>query len=513
MLGHRQMTMDDYTGILRRRKWLLVMPAVLLSVAAYVVSTKIPNRYESVTSVLIEEQRVSDSIVKPIVTSDSNQKLTTMKERILSRTRLEPIVERFALFSDTGLPLEDRITKLHDAIKVTPTAAMEGTRSSQLPGFSIQVTLNDPRLAQQVCSEILNMFVDEDIKSGIVENTSIMDFLNKQVEEAQQKMNAQDAKLADFKRHNLGSLPDQEAANLQLLTSTNTQMEAVTQSLDREEQNKALWESELSQQLATWRATRQTGTAVNPVTIDTELKQKQDELAKLQEKFTDDWPDVKAKKQEIQELKKRMADAEATNKLHPPVKEKEDSTSAVSVIEPESIQKLRAEIKVSDLAIQEKKRQQQTLQENYKVYQGRVQISPMVEQEYSELTRDNISAKADYDGLIHKRDDSGMSVALQRRQEGGGFKPLDPASLPDKPAYPNRLLFAGGGFGGGLALGLALILLLEMRDKSFRTESDVEALLKLPTLAMVPVLDASSSLASRIVFRARGADKALPAKS
>jgi polysaccharide chain length determinant protein (PEP-CTERM system associated) len=511
MLGHRQMGLEDYTGILRRRKWLLIVPAVLLSVAAYLVSLKIPNRYESVTSVLIEEQHVSDSIVKPIVNGDSNQKLTTMKERILSRTRLQPIVERFGLFSDTGLPLEDRITKLHDAILVTPTAAMEGTRANQLPGFSIQVTLSDPRLAQQVCSEILSMFLDEDVQTGATENNNIMDFLNKQVEEAQQKMNAQDEKLADFKRRNLGSLPDQEAANLNLLTSTNTQMEAVTQSLDREEQNKALWESELSQQIATWRATRQTGTT-SPATVDTELKQKQDELAKLQEKFTDDWPDVKAKKQEIQELKKRMADTEAASKLNPPVKEKDDSSSA-SVVEPESIQKLRSQIKVSDLAIQEKKRQQQALQENYKVYQGRVQISPMVEQEYSELTRDNISAKAYYDQLLHKRDDSGMSVALQHRQEGGGFKPLDPASLPDKPAYPNRRLFAAGGFGGGLGLGLALILLLELRDKSFRTESDVEALLKLPTLAMVPVLDASSSLASRIVFRARGTDKTLPAKT
>jgi polysaccharide chain length determinant protein (PEP-CTERM system associated) len=511
MFGHRTMTMEDYTGILRRRKWLMIAPAIVLGLAAYLVSLKIPNRYESVTSVLIEEQRVSDAIVKPIVTGDSGQQLTTMRERILSRTRLQPIVERFGLFSNAGLPLEDRITKLHDAIKVTPTAAMEGTRANQLPGFSILVTLDDPRLAQQVCSEILNMFVDENIQSGAQENTNIMDFLNKQVEEAQQKMNAQDAKLADFKRHNLGSLPDQEAANLNLLTATNTQMDAVTQSLDREEQNKAFWESELSQQLAAWKA-KQTG-AASPATIDTQLKEKQEELAKLQEKFTDDWPDVKAKKEEIKELKKTMADAEAAAKLNPPVKEKEEPVSAASAIEPESIQKLRAEISVSNLAIQEKKRAQQKLNEQYKIYQSRVQISPMVEQEYSELTRDNISAKADYDLLLHKRDDSGMSVALQRRQEGGGFKPLDPASLPDKPAYPNHLLFAAGGFGGGLALGLAMILLLEMRDKSLRTESDIEALLKLPTLAMVPVLESSVSLASRIVFRARNADKSLPAKT
>jgi hypothetical protein len=71
-------------------------------------------------------------------------------------------------------------------------------------------------------------------------------------------------------------------------------------------------------------------------------------------------------------------------------------------------------------------------------------------------------------------------------------------------------MFAGGGFGGGLALGLGLIVLLEMRDKSIRTESDVELLLKLPALAMVPIVDPLRGSASRIVVRARSTNKSLP---
>ena len=91
--------------------------------------------------------------------------------------------------------------------------------------------------------------------------------------------------------------------------------------------------------------------------------------------------------------------------------------------------------------------------------------------------------------MLHKRDDADMSASLQRRQQGEQFQLVDPASFPEHPTFPNSLQFAGGGFGGGLVLGLALALLLEFRDKSLRTESDVEALLKLPILAMVPVMD------------------------
>ena len=86
------------------------------------------------------------------------------------------------------------------------------------------------------------------------------------------------------------------------------------------------------------------------------------------------------------------------------------------------------------------------------------------------------------------------------------------ASFPEHPTFPNSLQFAGGGFGGGLVLGLALALLLEFRDKSLRTESDVEALLKLPILAMVPVMD-KTKRGARIIFQARGETPSLPAKT
>jgi capsular polysaccharide biosynthesis protein len=68
---------------------------------------------------------------------------------------------------------------------------------------------------------------------------------------------------------------------------------------------------------------------------------------------------------------------------------------------------------------------------------------------------------------------------------------LDPANLPDKPSFPNRPLFAAGGLGGGLALGLAIAFLLEMKDSSLKTERDVEFALRLPVLAMIPEIEST----------------------
>ena len=64
--------------------------------------------------------------------------------------------------------------------------------------------------------------------------------------------------------------------------------------------------------------------------------------------------------------------------------------------------------------------------------------------------------------------------------------PLNPASLPDAPSFPNRLLFAAGGLATGLALGGGLALWIEYRDNAIRTAADAEAVLQLPLLVAVP---------------------------
>jgi polysaccharide chain length determinant protein (PEP-CTERM system associated) len=507
MLGHRQLTIDDYFGILRRRVWLVVIPAIICGIAGYLISLKLPNRYVSQTVVLVEGQRVPDSIVKPVLAGDVNEHLASMKEQILSRTRLEPILQQFNLFNNQGLHIEERIDELTKAIVVDPVQPMAQTRASSLPGFRISVTLDDPRVAQLVCSEISSMFTNENLHSQQEQAETTTIFLDDQVAAAQQRMNLMDAKLATFKQHYVGMLPEQEQTNLNLLTGLNTQLDVVAQALDREQQNKTMWESMLSQQLADWRASLQVtqgGTVINPVTIDDQLKRKQDELAALETKYTDDYPDVKTKKAEIDQLKRRIAAAESAMQSAgvPNPKPTVEPAAPTMSMEPAQVQALRAQIGTAKLSIQEKEKQIQKLQADIHTLQSRVQTTPVVEQQYRELTRDFTTAQADYDNLLHRQSDARMSRDLELRQQGERFRTLDPASLPDRPASPNRPLIAGAGFGGGIALGIGLIMLLELRDKSLRTESDIEMFLKLPTLALVPSIQMDASSAGRLLFRA-----------
>src|SRR6202043_4156839 len=120
----------------------------------------------------------------------------------------------------------------------------------------------------------------------------------------------------------------------------------------------------------------------------------------------------------------------------------------------------------------QKTKEQEKIQQAIKLYQDRVQSSPVVEQQYKELTRDYQTALDFYNDLLKKRDQSAMATDLEHHQEGEQFRVLDPANLPDKPSFPNRPLFALGGLAGGLGLGLAIAFALEMKDTSMRSERD-----------------------------------------
>jgi len=115
-----------------------------------------------------------------------------------------------------------------------------------------------------------------------------------------------------------------------------------------------------------------------------------------------------------------------------------------------------------------------------------VALSPAVEEQFKQLTRDYDTAQKGYDTLLAKKSDSEIQTAMEREQQGEQMRLLNPADLPDAPSFPNRLLFAAGGLGAGLALGLGLAFWLELRDTSVRTESDVVAVLDLPVLSQVP---------------------------
>jgi len=252
MIRNGEISMSEVKRILGKYWWVLPLTTIVGVTLALGSTFFLPNKFTSQTMVLIEEQSVSTELVKPVITEATNQRLASMKEQILSRSRLQPIIEKFGLYPSLRdkLHMEDLVAKLRATIEVTPLEAMQGMSNRQLPGFHVNVTSDNPQTAQRICTEITTMFMEQNTSDIDKQNTQTTDFFAQQVEDAKRKLDDQDAKLAEFQKKYMGSLPDQEQTNLTMLTGMNSQLDAITQGLTRAQQDKGFNESLLSSQLA-----------------------------------------------------------------------------------------------------------------------------------------------------------------------------------------------------------------------------------------------------------------------
>lgn len=497
MNKRRELGLEDYVALARRHVWLIVVPTILLPIITYFISLEIPNRYTSRTLVLVDQQKVPESFVKDVVGEELSSRLSTMQQQILSRTRLQPIIERFGLYKDEKLSMEEKIETLRKAVEIEPVKTLVQTKQGALPGFTISVREGDAHIAQQICGEILSMFISENLHGRQESAMGTTDFLRGQLEVAKQDLDQQDAKLASFKERYIGQLPGQEPMNYSLLSSMNAQLEVKTQALNRAEQDKTLAEAILSQQVADWQKNEG---ANSPDLLEKQLSELQAALVRAEARYTPDHPDIIKIKADIAALKAKL---------------QEDPTpsgpkSATPRTEPLRIQQLRAQIHSMEMGIESLKQEQARIQKQVGMYQGRLQLSPKVEEDYKKLVRDYSTALQFYNELLSKKTQSEMATDLEKKQQGEQFRVMDPPNLPEKPTYPDRQLFAIGGLGGGLALGLSLAFLIDIRDKSIRSEKDVEFYLEVPTLGLIPLLDAAIGNGRKTRFQPWRGHRATP---
>jgi uncharacterized protein involved in exopolysaccharide biosynthesis len=264
---------------------------------------------------------------------------------------------------------------------------------------------------------------------------------------------------------------------MRMLMALNSQLDASTQTLNRAQQDKAYTESLLAQQLAAWKSSQ---SSTNPQTLEQQLTALQAQLLQLQGKYTPDHPDVIKTKADIAEVQKKLAEVnDASGKPA-------NTNDKASASEPPEIRQLRLQVHQFDGVITQTAAEQKRLQNSIQVYQNRTAMSPGIEEQYRALTRDHDNALANYQDLLAKQSKSELTKRMEDQEQGEHINLVAPASFPDSPDFPNRLVFAGAGLGAGLALGIGLALWLEMRDKSIRTEKDAAAVMDLPLLVSVP---------------------------
>ena len=319
MMGHRQFGWDDYLAIWRRRRFLIIVPAILGPAILFGLSLVLPSRYESDALVLIQSQRIPNNLVQSITTEDLNARVANLAEQVLSRTRLESLIKRYGLFKENrrGQTQELLVDQLRKAIELTPVKSIVKSRDQTLPGFSIGVTLSSAQLAQQVCGEVTSIFIEENLRRREQSAKGMTNFFQPELSDSKRQLEEQDAKLAEFERQYIHELPEDTQTNLNLLASLDGQLEVATQTLSRAQQDKTYTESLLAQQAAAWKAGQRETDQGQPPTLEQQLAPLQSQVVALEVHDTPEHPDVIKLNDEIERLKKKSTSRGRPSNPHP----------------------------------------------------------------------------------------------------------------------------------------------------------------------------------------------------
>lgn len=467
---------EFYLDVVRRRHIYFLLPVFVGWMVVWGISWVLPARYKSSTLILVEQPTMPENYVAPNVTDNLQDRLQSITQQILSRTRLLMIIDKLHLYSDASAlqSPDDKIDAMRKAISVD---LVENTHN-EITAFKINFSSQDPVLAQKVTYELTQLFINENQRVRQQESQGTTDFISKQLDDARVALADQEAKVRQFQAAHEGALPTQEASNLQILGGLQSQLQNQQDALNTAKQQRVYYQT-MIEQYKNLHATGRTidGAPTEVTAIDQELTKLRAQLTDLSSRYTDSYPDVVKLKDQIAKTERQRQELLAAPKTNS--KQGSDTESA-------PLLQVQSQLEANQVEIASHERAIEGLQGRIGEYQARLNAEPVTEQQLAELTRGYDQSKANYDDLLKKKTASAMATSMEQMLQGERFTMLDPPSLPTKPDFPNRIKFCGMGIAVGLGLGCLVVFLLEVLDDRMHGEKEIKDLLAIRVLSEIP---------------------------
>ena len=487
----RQRTPGEYLKILQRRKWLIILPLIAVTAAVAYVVYRLPDVYESVTLIVVKPSTLPNSVV-PSITEDSlTRQLAGISQVVSSRSSLEPLVVKYDLYASErarGEAMEVVIDTMRNDIKV----AVNTSRNDITNAFNISFRGRNPRTTQAVTAELASRYIDEQTKNTVTSTAAARQFIDQQVLQTKQELDAVDKQRLEFMQTNVGNLPSEATSLVSQLNGLREQQKALMSETGRLQDRRSALSSQLTLMRKQSEQTRD-DLAENTTDPKTTLawaeltKRKADLQAELQQllaNYKPKHPDVIAKEAQIAGITTEMDQMIAEWKEK--IKQKQEKLANRPDL---TVAGLSEEVKLVEGEI---KRQQQLLADNEKAIGtiiGRINNVPGAEVALGAIERDYQTKKTAYDQLLMQQQKIALGNEAATQQQGEGIEVVDPANLPSKPVAPKRLMLSGIGLVVGLGLGLFLAGVFEVpRLLTIQNSEDARHYTGIPVLISIPEL-------------------------
>src|SRR3989442_10401560 len=479
--------LDSVLAVWSRREWLAIAAFMLPLTAGVSIITFLPNIYRSTATVLMDRQQIPETFVRSTVTSALETRLHTISQEILSRSRLEDLINRFGLYADLRkrIPFEDVIGRMRSDTKLDLKSVEARGQREATVAFTISYQGSDPGTVAVVTNTLASFYIEENLKTRERQATSTAEFLKVQLGETKHRLDEQEQRVSEFKRRHLGELPQQLEINLGTLERLHTQLRLNADNQTRAAERRlalsrqfAEVESVLS---ASPSSTALGGPATPAESPELRLTRLKEDLTRLRTQFSEKYPDVVRVTGEVAALERELAEAKSRE-----TKPEEKSAASPRTPLTPYVLRLKEALGEVDADLKVFKGEDKRLRDGIAAYQIRVENVPRREQEFRELSRDYDSTRELYQSLLKRSEEAQLAESMEQRQKGEQFRVLDPAVPNPEPAAPSRFRLLLMALVGSLGLAIGAVMLVEHADTSFHTVDDLRAFSTAPVLVSIP---------------------------
>lgn len=461
----------------RRRSGVIAAVFAVTLAGAVGAALWLPDLYQATATILIERPQVPESVVRSAVTSDLETRLQTIREQITSRARLLDVIERHQLYPelrDTASP-DAIVNRMRRDLSVE----MKGVENRSEPGSTITLAVGyrgrSPQTVAAVANTLANEYVQENSRTRERHARGTSEFLKSQLDQAKRQLDAQEARINSFRMRHGRELPSGREAALSALERMASDLDRNSDAQMRIKERIAMIDTGLAIPAA---PPRPDGSESD----EARASRLRAQLGELRQRYTDQYPDVVAVREELEQVQRRLRQSSGSATAPTP-----------SAARAEALRK-QLEADLERLREQEKE-----LKPSLMTYQSRLERMSGRDIELEQLSRDYLSTREQYDSLLKKYSDAALAERVELRSNGEEFSILDRAIPPAEPAAPNRLrlLIMAVVFAAGLTFAVAL--LMHWLDGSLHTVDDLRALTAVPIIGTVPPIVTSGDRARGVL--------------
>ena len=547
------LSLPEYVGIARRRRrpMLIAFAAGLLT--AILLALLWPATYRSTATILIEQQELPSDLVRSTVTSFADERVQTISQRVMTTETQLGIFRRYDLYQkERSRETRDQIIKqMRDDIGVKMISAdvvdpRSGAPTKATIAFTVSFADPSPDEAAKVANELTTLFLNDNVETRTQLADGAATFLQAQVTQVSQHLGKVESELSAFEGKHFDALPDLTQLNLQLINTTEQELQETESRESSLEQQQVFLQAQLAQLKPDSAVFDDTGERV--FSTPDRLKMLRSELAADRATYGAAYPDIERLSREvagleatekdptdINDLRRSLQDAQsklaAAQKRYGPAypdrvrlerevksyeqdlataakaaASKSASTSSGPTIgdadNPAYVQ-IRAQLNATRDDLTATQAREAKLQADLDRYQHRVTETPRIQKQYQELTQDYEVSKATYENLRAKLADAEIGKNLEIDRKGERFTLIEPPLVPEEPASPNRPLIMILGAVLAVLLAIGIAALLEALDGTVRGRRDLASLVAgVPPLAIIPDIELEPSLGQIWIRRA-----------